>query len=127
MSRGNIYAYASEAPSRAHGCHPAVGTQRRVESTHLAGEEEDGGDAQPAVQGVEVGDICMVVIFKDGHQPQHGQDEGHQLQGCVGNFPGQLGPHPRLGQAIHQRRCRREQSQGSASSPHAHHTLRELP
>lgn len=94
MSRGNIYVDASEAPSRTHGCHPTVRTQRRVESTHLAGEEEDGGDAQPAVQRVEVGDICMVVIPKDGHQPQHGQDEGQQVQGCMGNFPGQLGAHP---------------------------------
>lgn len=29
----------------------------------------------------------------------------------MGNFPGQLGSHPRLGQTVHQRRCRREQFQ----------------
>lgn len=62
--------------------------------THLAGKEEDGGDAQPAVQGVEVGDFVMVVEGKDGNQSQHGQDEGHQVQGRVEEFPGQLGPHP---------------------------------
>lgn len=65
-----------------------------MESTHLAGEDDNGGDAQPTVQGVEVGNMVIVVISKDGHQPQHGQDEGHQMQGCVGDFPGQLGPHP---------------------------------
>lgn len=81
-----------------------------MESTHLAGEEEDGGDAQPAVQGVEVGDFCLVVIFKDSHKPQHGQDESHQVQGCVGDFPGQLGSQPRLRQTVHQRRCGREQA-----------------
>ena len=65
-----------------------------MERTYLAGEEEDGGDAQPAVQGVEVGDLLVVVKVKDGRQPQHSQDEGHQVHGCVAQLPGQLGPYP---------------------------------
>lgn len=80
----------------------AVGIQRRTESTHLTGEEEDGGDAQPAVQGVEIGDLSMAVKVKDGMQPQYSQDEGQQVHGCVAEFPGQLGPYPRLGQAVDQ-------------------------
>ena len=67
---------------------------RRTESTHLASEEEDGGDAQPAVQGVEMGDLCVVVKFKDRVQPQHSQEEGQQVHGCVAGFPGQPGPYP---------------------------------
>lgn len=72
----------------------ASGNPRRTESTHLAGEEEDGGDAQPAVQGVEMGDLCVVVKFKDCMQPQHSQEEGQQVHGCVARFPGQPGPDP---------------------------------
>ena len=87
----------------------ALGTsRRRTERTHLAGEEEDSGDAQPAVQGVEVGSPSMVVKRKDSNQPHNSEDEGHQVQRCMEEFPGQFGPHPRLGQAVHQRRCRRE-------------------
>lgn len=71
-----------------------MGTQRKAERTHLAGKEEDGGDAQPAVQGIEVGSVFMVVKPEDGHQPQDGQDEGCQVQECVGKLPGQLGSHP---------------------------------
>ena len=67
---------------------------RRTESTHLAGEEEDSGDAQPAVQGVEIGDLCMVVKFKDRVQPQHRQEEGQQVHGRMAGFPGQPGPYP---------------------------------
>lgn len=31
-----------------------TGLRRRAEGTYLAGEEDDSGDAQPAMQGVEV-------------------------------------------------------------------------
>lgn len=48
-------------------------------STHLAGKEEDGGDAQPTVQGIEVGNFLLVVELEDGEEPQHGQDEGCQV------------------------------------------------
>lgn len=34
------------------------------------------------------------------------------------NLPGQFGPDPRQGQAVHQRGCRREQSQSVATPPH---------
>lgn len=60
----------------------------------LAGEEEDSGDAQPAVQGVEVGNLSMVVKRKDSNQPHNSEDEGHQVQRCMEEFPGQFGPHP---------------------------------
>lgn len=58
---------------------------------YLVGKEEDGGDVQLVVQGVEVGDFVMVVEGKDGNQFQYGQDEGYQVQGCVEEFLGQFG------------------------------------
>lgn len=41
-----------------------------------------------------MGDLCMVVKFKDCVQPQHSQEEGQQVHGCVARFPGQPGPYP---------------------------------
>lgn len=46
--------------------------------------------------------------LKDGDQPQHGQDEGQQVQGRVADLPWQLGPRPGLRQAVQQRGCGRE-------------------
>ena len=46
------------------------------------------------LQGVEMGDLCVVVKFKDRVQPQHSQEEGQQVHGCVAGFPGQPGPYP---------------------------------
>lgn len=60
----------------------AVGIQRRTESTHLTGEEEDGGDAQPAVQGVEIGDHCEKEIITIG---VNRQTVGSNLQSSRGD------------------------------------------
>lgn len=67
------------------------GVQGRA-GTHLAGEEDDSGQAQPAVQGVEVGNASMAVVLEDGDQPRHGKDEGHQVQARMQGLPGKPGP-----------------------------------
>lgn len=73
-----------------------TGTQKEeAEGTYLAGKEDDSGDAQPAMQGVEVCDFRMVVKPKDSNQPHNSEGEGQQVQCCMENFPGKLGPHPR--------------------------------
>lgn len=97
-----------------------TGTEKEeAEGTHLAGEEGDSGDAQPAMQGVEMCDVRMAVKPKDGDQPQDSEGEGQQVQGRVENFPGQLGPHPRGRQAVHQRGCREKSPELSDITLHS--------
>lgn len=100
VSRGSVWHGCKESPNQSP--RPPASNRNPKGRTHLAGKKEDGDNAQPAVQGVEIGDPGAAVELKDGHQPQHGQDEGQQVQHGVADLPWQLRPHPRLRQAVQQ-------------------------
>lgn len=72
-------------------------------AAYLEGEEGGGGDADPAVQRVEVGDALDVVEPEDGAEPPHGEEEGEEHQAGVQQLPRPLVPPPGERDAVQHR------------------------
>lgn len=72
---------------------------------YLQGEEGGGGDPDPAVQRVDVGDVLGVVEAEDGAEPDHGQQQSQEHQRRVQQLPVQFTLAPGQRDAVQNRPC----------------------
>ncbi len=77
---------------------------------YLRGEKSCGGDPNPAVQGVEVGNFFGIVEVKHGTQPHDWQDQGEEHQCSMQQLPGEFILTPGQGDTVHHSSCREEAS-----------------
>lgn len=76
---------------------------------YLEGEEGGGGDADPAVQRVDVGDVFGAVEAEDGAEPDHRQQQRQEHQRRMQQLPAQFGLSPGQRDAVQNRSCRQPQ------------------
>lgn len=72
---------------------------------YLHGKKSRSGESDPAVNGVEVGNLIGIVVLKHGTQSDHGHDEGDEHQGSMQQLPGQFVRTPGQGNTVQNSSC----------------------